>query len=43
MPRRSELAVLPSGGNLAQHVFVQITLRVPVFHGHVIDQVHNFR
>src|SRR5207249_2923234 len=38
----SELPVLPRGGNLAKHVFVEIAFCVPVFHGHVIDQVDNF-
>jgi len=37
--RRAELAVLTSAGNLAQHVFVEIALGVPIFHRHFVDHV----
>jgi hypothetical protein len=40
--RGAKLAVLPSAGNLAQHVFVEIALGVAVFHGDFVDHVHDF-
>ena len=41
MPRRAKLAVLPGSGDLAQHVFVKIALRVSVLHWDLVDHVHN--
>ena len=37
--RRAELAVLPGGGQLAQHVLVDVALGIAVVHGDVVDQV----
>ncbi len=41
--RGAELAVLSGGRDLAEHVLVQVALRVPVLHGHVVDHVHDLR
>ena len=38
---RTELAVLPRGGDLAQHVLVEVALGVAVLHRHVVDGVHH--
>ena len=35
--RRAELAVLPGGGDLAEHVLVEVALGVAVLHRHVVD------
>ena len=43
VPGRPELPVLPSRRNLAEHVFVEVALRVPVVHRHVVDHVHDLR
>jgi hypothetical protein len=39
--RRAKLSVLSGAGNLAQHVFVEVALGVPVFHGDFVDHVHD--
>ena len=39
--RGAELAVLPGGGDLGEHVFVDVALGVAVFHRHVVEQVHH--
>ena len=39
--RRAELAVLPGAGNLAEHVFVEVALGVPVFHRDLVEHVHD--
>ena len=39
--RRAELAVLPGGGDLAEHVLVEVALGVAVLHRHVVEQVHH--
>ena len=39
--RGAELAVLPGGGDLAEHVFVEVALGVAVLHRHLVDQVHD--
>ena len=41
--RGAELAVLPGAGDLPEHVFVEVALRVAVLHRHVIDHVHDLR
>ena len=41
--RSTKLAVLPGARDLAQHVFVEIALGVPVFHRNLVDHVHNLR
>jgi len=41
VPRRAELPVLPGGGDLAEHVLVDIALGVAVFHRHLVKQVHH--
>ena len=41
--RGAELAVLAGGGDLAQHVFVEVALGVAIVHGDLVDQVHNPR
>jgi len=41
VPRRAELSVLPGGGDLAEHVFIEITLGIAILHRHLIDQVHD--
>jgi hypothetical protein len=38
-----EPAVLPSRRNLAEHVFVEVALGVPVVHRHVVEYVHDLR
>ncbi len=40
--RRAKLPVLPGGGDLAQHVLVEIALGVAVLHGDLVDHVHDF-
>ena len=40
--RGAELAILPSAGNLAQHVFVEVALGIPVLHRDMVEQVHHF-
>ena len=42
MARRAELAVLPGGGQLTQHVFVQVALGVPVVHRNFVQQIDHF-
>lgn len=42
MPGRAELAVLPGGGDLGEHVFVEVALGVAVFHGDGVDHVDDF-
>ena len=39
--RRAELAVLPGGGDLAEHVLVEVALGVAVLHRHCVEQVHD--
>ena len=39
--RRAELAVLPGGGDLAEHVFVEVALGVAILHRHLVDHVHH--
>ena len=39
--RRAELAVLPGGGDFAEHVFVEVALGVSVVHGDGVDHVHH--
>ncbi len=39
---RTELAVLPCAGDLAEHVFVKVALGVAVVHGHGVEQVDHF-
>ena len=41
--RRAELAVLPGGGDLAEHVLVEVALGVAVLHRHLVEQVHDLR
>ncbi len=41
VPRRAKLAVLPRRGDLPEHVFVEVALRIPILHRHVVDQVHD--
>ena len=41
--RRAELAVLPGGGDLAEHVLVEVALGVAVLHRHLVDHVHDLR
>jgi len=40
--RSAKLPILPGAGNLAEHVFVEIALGVPIFHRDLVDHVHNF-
>lgn len=42
MARGAELAVLPGGGQLAEHVFVNVALGVAVVHGDFVDEVDHF-
>jgi len=37
----SELAVLSGGGDLAEHVLVEVALGVAVLHGYAVEQVHH--
>ena len=39
--RGAELAVLAGGGDLAEHVFVEVALGVAVLHRHLVEQVHH--
>ena len=39
--RRAELAVLPGGGDLAEHVFVHVALGVAILHRHAVQHVHH--
>jgi hypothetical protein len=39
--RGAELAVLAGGGDLAEHVFVEVALGVAVFHRHLVEHVHH--
>ena len=39
--RGAELAVLAGGGDLAEHVFVEVALRVAILHRHLVEQVHH--
>ena len=39
--RRAELPVLSGGGDLAEHVFVDVALGVAFLHGHGVEQVHH--
>ncbi len=41
MARSAELAVLPGGGDLAEHVLVDVALGVAVLHRHGVDEVHD--
>ncbi len=41
--RGAELAVLPGAGDLAEHVFVKVALRVAVLHRDLVDHVHDAR
>jgi hypothetical protein len=41
--RRAELAVLPGGRDLAEHVLVEIPFRVAILQRHVVDEVHDLR
>ncbi len=43
VPRRAELTVLPGRGDLAEHVLVEISLRVALVHRHVVNQIDHFR
>ena len=37
--RRAELAVLPGGGDLAEHVLVEVALGVAILHRDLVEQV----
>lgn len=39
MTRGAELAVLPGGGDLPQHVFVKVALGVAIFHRHLSHEI----
>ncbi len=39
--RGAELSVLPGGGDLAEHVLVEIALGVPILHRHPVEHVHH--
>ena len=41
MSRRAELAVLPGASDAAQHVFIGVALRVPVFHRDLVQLLDN--
>ena len=42
VPGSAELAVLPGGGDLAEHVLVEVALDVAVLQGKLIQRVHCF-
>ena len=42
VPRRAELTILPGAGDFAEHVFIQISLRVAIGHGDVAEHLHHF-
>ncbi|MNP72629.1 hypothetical protein D3C76_1692190 [compost metagenome] len=41
MARGAELAVLPGAGDLAEHVFVEVTLGVAILHRNSVEHVDN--
>ena len=41
--RRAELSVLSGARDLAEHVFVEVALRVTVLHRDAVDHVHDLR
>lgn len=43
VPRRAELAVLPGGRDLAEHVLVEITLGVPIVHPDSVELLDRLR
>ena len=40
--RRAELAVLPGGSDLGEHVLVEVALGVALLHRHLVDHVDDF-
>jgi len=39
----AELAILPGGGDLPEHVLVEVALRIAVLHGDLPEEVHDLR
>nr|WP_259274601.1 hypothetical protein [Methanosarcina thermophila] len=42
MARGSELAVLPGGSDLAEHVFIEVAFSIAVFHRNIVQKVNYF-